>query len=300
MVRPCLVLAGALLLSGCTVEIPGTGVGSDDDDGDSSGSGGGGTGSTSDPAGGKLSSNGLQLDLTALMLLEPTAIGHWESETVAVADSGSLDRLLGHPAGADHLEYLALCALDQGTELVAADNHYPGLFGLGREWVDAGCGDSCQRWISACVLAHANAYGIPVTVSLRGGNAGLVWDQSISDEFTLQEAAFYGNVFAVTGIDYPVQPLYACAGRALIAFDDDETHEDTSHDYLMKRICGTGDCGLNNTGPCVYPPLESESTCGQDAGWEGYYGNCEGEDLADPLEPPPIYPEVITTYLVDE
>ena len=294
---PCFVLAGALLLSGCAVEIPGTEIGG----GDSSGSGdSGGTGSTSDPAGGKLSSNGLVLDTSALALLDPTALGRWESSTIAVADSGSIDGLLSHAAGAEHLEYLALCALDEGTTLRADGRDYPGLYGLGTGWVADGCDESCQRWVSACLLAHANAYGIAVTVSLRGNQPGLVWDEAIAAQFELQEAAFYGNVFEVTGdIDGFDEPLYACSGRALIAFDEDPEHHESSHDYLQKRICGVGDCGLTLTGPCVYPPFATESICRQDAGWEGYYANCEGENYDDP-ELVPVYPEVITTYLVEE
>ena len=296
MDRTWLVVTGALLLSGCAVEIPGTGVGGD---GDGSGATGG-AGSSSGPTEGKLSLNGLALDASALATLDPTPLGRWQSETEAVADSGSLDGLLAHPAGAEHLEYLALCALDEGTTLAAGGRSFPGLYGLGTGWVAAGCDESCQRWISACVLAHANGYGLAVTISLRGGHPGLRWDESIAAEFDLQEAAFYGNVFEVSGdIASPDQPLYACAGRALIAFDDDPAHEESSLDYLQKRICGAGDCGLTHTGPCVYPPFMSESVCGEDAGWDGYYANCEGENRADPTALP-VYPEVITTYLVDE
>ena len=299
MLRPWHALAGALVVTGCTAV--GTGVGGGEDpSGDESG-GGDDTGSASDPAGGKLTLNGLVLDLYVLMDLEPSALGHWESDTVAIADSGSIDAVLAHADGAEHVEYLARCALDEGTELVAGGQHYPGLFGLGAEWVDEGCGESCQRWISACVLAHANAYGVPVEMSLRGSHAGLRWDEQIASEFTLQEAAFYGNVFAVAGVDSVRRPLYACIGRALIAWDDDEEeHPDTSLEYLEKRICGTGDCGLKSTGPCT-APVEPGSICTHDAGWEGYYADCEGESesYSNPF-PVPVYPEVVTTYLVEQ
>ena len=299
MLRPWHALAGAIVVTGCTVV--GTGVGGGEDPSGDEGGGGDDTGSASDPAGGKLTLNGLVLDLFVLMDLEPSALGHWESDTVAIADSGSIDAVLAHADGAEHLEYLALCALDEGTELVAGGQHYPGLFGLGAEWVDEGCGESCQRWISACVLAHANAYGVPVEMSLRGSHPGLRWDEQISSEFTLQEAAFYGNVFAVAGVDSVRRPLYACIGRALIAWDDDEEeHPDTSLEYLEKRICGTGDCGLKSTGPCT-APVEPGSICTHDAGWEGYYADCEGESesYSNPF-PVPVYPEVVTTYLVQQ
>lgn len=295
MDRPWLVLAGALLLSGCAVEIPGTEVGGGGDS-----SGGGGTGSTSDPAGGKLSSNGLALDMEILSELEAGPLGFWQSSTEAVVDPDSL-AIFDETGGPEHMEYLVLCALDEGTEMVIGDSRYRGLFGLAPEWVEEGCDESCQKWLSACLLAHANHYGVAVTVSLRGAHPGLAWDAGIAEEFTLQEAAFYGNIFQVDGDD-PVdleRPLYACSGRALIAWDEDPEHHETSLDYLQKRVCGSGSsCGLNNTGPCVYP-IESESICRQDAGWEGYYANCEGENYDDPFLVP-VYPEVITTYLVGE
>jgi hypothetical protein len=152
--------------------------------------------------------------------------------------------------------------------------------------------------VSACVLAHANGYGISVTISLRGAHPGLVWNEAIASQYTLQEAAFYGNLFQVDGSYEPEQPLYACIGRALIAWDDDPAREDTSLDYLQKRICGTGECGLANTGPCT-APIETESICSHDAGWDGYYGDCEGQNYDEPWNLP-VFPEVITTYLVDE
>jgi hypothetical protein len=296
MDRTFLALAGALVLSGCAVELPGTGVGAgDDDDGSSA------TGTSSGAAEGKLTLNGLALDMSALALLDPSALGHWASETEAIADSGSLDALLAHPAGAEHIEYLALCALDEGQTLSAGGVSYQGTYGLATQWVDSTCDESCQRWISACVLAHANKYGISVMISLRGAHRGLVWDQTIAQQYTLQEAAFYGNVFEVGGYDSPEQPVYSCAGRALIAFDEDPDHQESSLDYLQKRICGAGStCGLTHKGPCVFPDIMEASTCSQDAGWDAYYGNCEGENSYQDPELVPVYPEVITTYLVEE
>lgn len=296
MDRSFLVLAGALLLSGCAVELPGTGVGGG---GDSNGSGGG---STSDPAGGKLSSNGLALDMEILTELDDGLLGVWQSDTEVVVDPDSVS-IYEEDGGPQHLEYLALCALEEGTELVIGSNRYPGLYGLGPEWVVSACEESCQRWVSACLLAHANQYGVEVTVSLRGAHPGLEWDAAIAEEFSLQEAAFYGNIFQVEDDDpvEPGRPLYACAGRALVAWDEDPEHQESSLDYLQKRICGSGSsCGLNNPGPCVFPPVATASICRQDAGWEGYYANCQGENYDDPAAAVAVYPEVITTYLVEE
>jgi hypothetical protein len=291
------LLAGALaclVMPACTVEIPGTPLGGGDDDEDS---GGGSTGGGSDSVEGKLSSNGLVLDLEALTLFSPAPLGSWQSEGEAVADSGALDPLLAHPTGAAHIEYLATCALDEGTAITAGGVRYPGLLGLAPEWVGGECGPSCQRWISACVLAHANAFGVQVTMSLRGDHPGLQWSDADVAEFEVQEAAFYGNLFELEAGAFVGQPLYACSGRALVAFDEDPDDDETSHGYLLERICGVGQCGLEYTGPCVYPPVATASTCAVDGGWNGGYASCRGEELA--LQDP-VYAEVITAYLVEE
>jgi hypothetical protein len=277
---------GVIAIGGCTVELT---VAPDS---------GGGEGSSSDSIEGKLSNNGLALSPEALLLLEPTPIGRWDGK-VALASGGALGQLATHPAGLEHIEYLALCALDQGSSLeiqVEGELHrLPGLFGLAPGWVSDGCEGSCQRWVSACLLAHANAYGLAVTVSMRGEHPGLAWDPGIEAEFTLQEAAFYGNVFALAGTSAATRPLYACGGRALFGVAADA---ERSWDYLQRRICGAGsNCGLQNAGPCHFS-IAAGSACRGDAGPRGFYRDCLGEDLSAPLAPAPVYPEAITTYLV--
>jgi hypothetical protein len=77
------------------------------------------------------------------------------------------------------------------------------------------CDESCQRWVSACVLARTNAYGVHVNISMRApANA----PQAIKDAlkvtdverngsdagdagaaaYSLREGAFYGNIFETT------------------------------------------------------------------------------------------------------
>jgi hypothetical protein len=89
-------------------------------------------------------------------------------------------------------------------------------------WGSGTCDESCQRWVSACVLARTNAYGVHVEISLRapadapqavkdalavsavernGVDAGAGSPNSIA-AFSLREGAYYGNIFATT----PVNP----------------------------------------------------------------------------------------------
>ncbi len=105
----------------------------------------------------------------------------------------------------------------------------------GSTWAKSGkCDESCERWVSACVLARTNAYGVKVDISMRAPanaptaikNALAVSDQERRD-YGLREGAFYGNVFgeSPTGLpptaDYsgpPTSPIiaapqfFACAG----------------------------------------------------------------------------------------
>jgi len=72
------------------------------------------------------------------------------------------------------------------------------------------CDETCQRWVSACVLARTNAYGVHVELSMR---APADAPQAIKDAlavsdlerngndagqppFNLREGAYYGNIFA--------------------------------------------------------------------------------------------------------
>jgi hypothetical protein len=292
--------AAAAWLVGCTGQLPDVAPGE--------GSGGAGGGSTSNgPREGKLSTNGLALDLDALASLDLDALGSWRSESQAVTSSASLADLMDRSSGLEHVEYLALCALDEGTELVAVDRSgdevaFPGLYGLAPEWVTESCGASCQRWLTACLVAHANAFDYRVAVSLRGSHRGLVWDDDIAADFPLQEGAFYGNAFAS-------QPVaYSCAGRALVDLDGDvgagAPLAGDSDSYLTRRICSVGQpCGLELTGLCHVStgpsgPGSNElgSTCALDAGQARYYGDCS-TSVAGPVLGAPTYAEVITTYL---
>jgi hypothetical protein len=83
------------------------------------------------------------------------------------------------------------------------------------------CDESCQRWVSACVLARTNAYGVHVEISMRASSnlppgsqsaqiqAALATSQAevapcqpgtdpSTCGYTLREGAYYGNIFETT------------------------------------------------------------------------------------------------------
>ena len=77
------------------------------------------------------------------------------------------------------------------------------------------CDESCQRWVSACVLARTNAYGVHVQISMRAPavaplrsraavreiQAALSTSPTEVTDFSYREGAYYGNIFATTPVD---------------------------------------------------------------------------------------------------
>lgn len=234
---------------------------------------------------GKLSSNGLILDLALLDQLSTAALATGDA-TLADAHAALLDG----PRGRDFLSYVALCALDEGQELSAGGERFAGLYGLAPQWAETECDESCQRWVSSCVLAHANAFGTPVTVSLRGEHPGFSWTEAHERDFDAQEAAFYGNVFASP------PELLACAGQGI--------HFDST--IYAERLCSvSGLCGVVFTGPCHAlgspqsgPGANAGSSCLEDAGATGYFGDCK-TSIGDIFFQGPLYDEVVTVYVAE-
>src|SRR5690606_28611369 len=73
--------------------------------------------------------------------------------------------------GRDLLSYVARCALPEGDALVAEHGgvtyEFPGLLDLAPAWEDRALTAGEARQVSACLIAHVNAYGVSVPISLR-------------------------------------------------------------------------------------------------------------------------------------
>lgn len=247
------------------------------------------------PREGKLSNNGLVLDMNALDLLSTQAFAHSQGDNLLLNEDDFGD-LLAAEGGPALIKYLTTCALDEGTTLTveSTGETYEGNLGLATDWVDDSCGTSCQRWVSACIMAHANAFGNPVTISPRGKHESLRW----SDGFTYEEAAYYGNLFL--GAD---RVLAACGGKNILGTQDltEETiDEQPVADFLNGRLCGTGSCGLVFAGVCrfVVPGVATVGACNEYE--DGVHSACQMSEDADGLgiDPGyPVYEEVITVFL---
>lgn len=169
------------------------------------------------------------------------------------------------------LAYIAVCALPEGTyaTITGTDGtpwRFAGHIGLAPFWRVSGLSSTDERWISACLLAHANAFGASVEIELRGDHSALV--PSGDPAFSEQEAAFYGDVFNAGD-------AFACIGSS--SSDPEGT---------ATRVCGRStECKFTITGTCL--PGSEQAVC---AGGPAVYHGCETDD------PEVTMDEVITVY----
>jgi hypothetical protein len=174
---------------------------------------------------------------------------------------------------------------------------FPGSIGLAEYWVDRPLDGKGQRWVSACLLARVNLYGVKVVISMRGVAPELSVSPDEAQKYSLQEGAFYGNIFAD-----PDKPLdwNACRGR-------DQAAEEIGG--LKLRDCTEPDpndpshtkCGFNYAGDCgnYSSSFHGPHACKSFDPDDGSYGECAAPKSADEGETTSSrrYREVITTYV---
>jgi hypothetical protein len=121
--------------------------------------------------------------------------------------------LMNSADGRSTLSYLIRCALPAGhsitkTDSTGASYTFAGGIGLTPQWETGTCDGDCQRWISACLLAHVNTAGIHVPIWIVGQNTYLGWGQSSS--YPNQEGTFFGNIFTTNEAGHT--DAYYCEG----------------------------------------------------------------------------------------
>lgn len=170
--------------------------------------------------------------------------------------------LAGTPEGRELLAYVAQCVLLDGDVLVVEHedgaHELPGLLGLAPEWETRPLTESEQRLVSACLLAHVNAYGESVSVSLRAGDILL----STGEErraYPVYEGTFFGQVF-----DDDTLVTHACAGSPAVA-----ALEHSADRHL--RVCtdATDDCEIASVGRCRDVCETRSETAGWTDCWAG-------------------------------
>ena len=155
------------------------------------------------------------------------------------------------------MTYLASCALGADTVLVAEVDgevhEFPGAIGLAPEWWRRPLTPEEERWVSACLLARTNFYGVRVEISLHTPfpteAPGLRIEEEEARSFAMEEATFFGNVFGQS------PAAYVCGGN-----DDTERQ---ARIRAHRRICAlplaqhlpdgrqVTACGFIYLGPCT-------------------------------------------------
>lgn len=208
------------------------------------------------------------LDLAAAPLAEGSLQPSAAAAITEPGASGELSR--------GFLRYAVGCALPDGASFdfswkdddgVIHEESYAGLLGLAPRWAKRPLTAEEQRWVSACLIARVNKYGVSVTISTRGAHPGLGVDEAELAGFGHREGAFWGNLFART------PTAYACYYEAEIA-----------HARAQHRACAAGEpdgkgCGMIEiVGAC-------EDHCKPFDEAETWYPKCHAKSSApsDPI-----------------
>jgi hypothetical protein len=214
-----LALLTILALSGCVLDDP-TDTGTDEQD----------IATSNKLATNKLATNKLATNKLAANKLAAASF------VIGVAGSP----LIETSDGRDVLTYMLGCALTPTQTLTlrtAAGTPYTftGLLGVAPAWTTRALTLDEQRWVTGCLLARVNYFGVLVNLSMRGNLPALA-TTSAEASYTKLDGSFYGNLFDPAG---PTE--YACDGGADNA----------------QRICAdvstdgvTTMCGFTYTGMC--------------------------------------------------
>ena len=199
------------------------------------------------------------------------------------ANSLANTQLVATESGREVLSYIVSCALPYGQRIVIGAYSFDGSIGLAPAWANRLPTVAERRWVTACLLARTNAFGITVELSLRGPHSALATSLGESVGYTLVEGAFYGDLFDPAGAR-----LYACAA---------EVHDaNLALSTQALRACATSSdgittgCGFTYTGKCAVTDLSLAPAC---TGILPPYTNCR----AGRTSTAPRFSEVITVYL---
>jgi hypothetical protein len=193
-----------------------------------------------------LAMNGLAMNGLAMNGLAMNGLAMNGLAMNGLAMNGLTDASLADPQTQQFLKYLVSCALGPQQSLTwttagGTTYTFPGQLGLAPQWAGTAgsCDGSCQRWVSACLLARVDAAGIDREISIRGPNLALIPSAREISQYTQKEATYFGNLFI------PGQPRFLCLAPGQ---KEDE------------RVCGDSlaDC-----------PMTVEGSCAQDCAVKG-------------------------------
>jgi len=163
------------------------------------------------------------------------------------------------------LKYVARCALEANQTLSAnpdagasPNSSFPGLVGLGPEWLTGKCDQDCQQRVSSCLLSLVNRTGRHVALSLSSAAPSLLGKLAPNADdrpFPHQEGAFFGNVW--TG------QAFSCQGTQV-----DKGPQAKRFCAREPETCGAGASAFVTVGACAracemrcFPIGDGEQRC---------------------------------------
>ncbi|MEP6861524.1 MAG: hypothetical protein ABJE66_12935 [Deltaproteobacteria bacterium] len=169
---------------------------------------------------------------------------------------------------AAQVAYIVKCAKPTGQNLTWKDPAtgttytWPGELGLAPLWTNRAMTTAEQQVMSACMVAHANKYGVHVPIAVEGRTAaGTVIARAANEltTYSVREAAFFGNTATGEG--------------AFVCLD----HTAWLPQYSSPRACALDMAQVGETSP-VCPPIvfagACSSICTADA-TKTYYTACK-------------------------
>ena len=190
------------------------------------------------------------------------------------ANSLETQNLMSTADGRELMSFIVGCALPTGQSVTALDQYgaaytFDGWLNLAPAWATRAPTVSERRWVTACLLARTNVFGVPVSISMRHDTfIPLTSSAAERTAFPNAEGAFYGDLFAATPV------IYACSNRSW-----------TTYQAGTFRACAlatgsTTDCTFKYTGSCSATPCMDKIAP---------FGSCSGDNT--------MYAEVVTIYL---
>lgn len=142
--------------------------------------------------------------------------------------------------------------VDSPYTCTAATHHcsFPGGIGLTPEWLHKKLSKKGESWLSACLFARVNRHGVTKDISLRGRNEGLEVTQFEQQMFTVQEGAFFGNLFDKPDCDMDEIDWNACSGAGIA------TASAAERDCAVENLNGYTEGGV------WFPPEPGRTICG--------------------------------------
>jgi hypothetical protein len=165
--------------------------------------------------------------------------------------------MLSTADGREVMSYVVGCALPSGQSITLQDNGgashtFTGRHNLAPQWATRAPTVAERRWVSACLLARTNVFGVPVSISMRHDSyLPLASTTTERTQYSNVEGAFWGDLFGTTPV------LYACGSRnwaqyaqqsfRACALSQSGSYTDCNFQYMGR--CDTGPACTDTVAP---------------------------------------------------